>query len=200
MSKLIIATNNIHKISEISAILSGSGIDILSARDFPDFPQIEETGETLAENALLKAQAVWEKYRLPSVADDTGLEVDYLHGAPGVYSARFAGPNCTYDDNNNRLLELLRDVPFEFRTARFKTVIAFFDKAGEGNQAEGILDGHIGTEPAGDYGFGYDPIFLVEGTGRTLAQFPPQQKNQISHRGRALAAIRPIILRLLTEI
>jgi XTP/dITP diphosphohydrolase len=197
MSQLILATNNQHKIAEISAILAGEDIEISSASDFDDFPHIKETGETLVENALLKARTVWDKYRLPALADDTGLEVDYIHGAPGVYSARFAGPTASFDDNNRRLLRLLEGVPDDLRTARFKTVIAFIDSQGNPHSVEGVLEGRIANQGAGDFGFGYDPIFVVEQTGRTLAQFPPREKNSISHRARALAKIQPIVLRAL---
>ena len=193
MNKLILATNNIHKISEMRAILAGLPIEILTAREFPDFPEIEETGETLMENAVLKAKAVWEKYHLPAVADDTGLEVDYLSGAPGVYSARFAGPGCSFADNNRKLLSLLNNVPPEERAARFKCIISFADPGGQVLSVEGILEGRIDDYPHGRHGFGYDPIFVVGGTGRTLAELPPSEKNKISHRARALAKIRPII-------
>jgi XTP/dITP diphosphohydrolase len=200
MSKLILATNNVHKISEISDILAGVGIEILSARDLPDFPHIDEVGETLEENALIKARAVWHRYRLPAVADDTGLEVDYLDGAPGVYSARFAGPGCSYDDNNRKLLGLLERVPLEKRIAKFKTIIAFIDRAGREYAVEGTLEGRIATIPAGDNGFGYDPIFFAIEAGRTLAELPAAEKNRISHRSRALAEIRPILIHSLSGI
>jgi XTP/dITP diphosphohydrolase len=194
LKKLILATNNIHKISEIQAILTGIKVEILSARDFPDFPEIEETGKTLAENASLKAKAVWERYHIPAIADDTGLEVDYLNGAPGVYSARFAGQGCTFDDNNKKLLDLLSGVPTVKRLARFKCVIAFIDEIGEMQLVEGILEGTIAEKVLGSHGFGYDPLFLVAGLGRTLAQLSAEEKNRISHRARALAKIKPIIL------
>jgi len=190
MAKLILATNNPHKISEISAILAGLPVEILSVKDFPDFPIIEESGETLMENASLKARAVWDKYHISAVADDTGLEVDFLQGGPGVYSARFAGPACSYDDNNRKLLSLLDGIPEHQRTARFRTVMAFVDKAGVLHLAHGILEGSIATKPRGEFGFGYDPIFVVTGTDRTLAEFPSQKKNEISHRAKALANIR----------
>jgi XTP/dITP diphosphohydrolase len=199
MSQLILATNNLHKVAEIKALLAGHGIEILSAVDFPDFPRVEETGETLAENALLKARAIWRKYRLPALADDTGLEVKYLRGAPGVYSARFAGPDSTYADNNRRLLTLLKEVPDEARAANFRTVIAFIDMSEKEYLVEGTLNGNIGHDPRGEYGFGYDPIFVIKGSEKTLAQYPPQEKNRISHRSRALAMIRPIILGSLIE-
>jgi XTP/dITP diphosphohydrolase len=186
MAKLILATNNIHKIAEMSAILLGLDLEILSANDFPDFPEVEETGETLVENAVLKARAVWNKYHLPAVADDTGLEVDYLGGAPG--------PGCTFADNNRKLLSLLNNVPDEERTARFKCVISFIDIKGEIYSVQGVIEGSIADYPRGKQGFGYDPVFIVKGTGKTMAEFPASEKNKISHRGQALAKIRPIII------
>ena len=193
--QLILATNNKDKIFEISKILEGLDIEILSAGDFDDFPDVEETGETLLENAVMKAKSVFEKYGLPCVADDTGLEVDYLNGEPGVRSARFAGEGCSYADNNKKLLKLLEGVPSEKRSARFKTVIAFADFEGKIHTVEGVLKGIIGLEPKGGYGFGYDPLFTVADRGMRLAEMPPEEKNRISHRGRALEKIRPIILR-----
>ena len=129
-NKLILATNNKDKIYEISNILADLEIDILTAADFDDFPDVEETGATLKENAILKAESVFKRYGLPCVADDTGLEVDFLNGAPGVMSARFAGEGCSYDDNNKKLLNLLKDTPENQCLARFKTVIAFADNSG----------------------------------------------------------------------
>jgi len=140
-NQLILATNNKDKIFEISKILEGMDIEILNAGDFNDFPDVEETGETLDENATLKAKSVYEKYGLPCVADDTGLEVDYINGEPGVKSARFAGEGCSYSDNNKKLLKLLEGVPPEKRSARFKTVIAFADHEGKIHTVEGILEG-----------------------------------------------------------
>jgi XTP/dITP diphosphohydrolase len=194
MPQLILATNNVHKISEMSAILDGLDIQILSARDFSDFPEVEETGETLQENAILKAHAIWEKYRLPAIADDTGLEVEYLDGAPGVYSARYAGPGCTYADNNRKLLSLLDKVPEARRKARFRTVIAFADINGAVRTVDGILNGAIATAPRGENGFGYDPVFIVDSLGKTLAELPADQKNKVSHRGQAVRNIRPLIV------
>lgn len=195
MKKLILATNNRDKIFEIKRILEGIELEILSASDFDDFPEVEETGRTLAENAILKVKSILGKYRLPCLADDTGLEVDYLDGAPGIYSSRFAGKGCSYDDNNKKLLSLLKGVPAERRSARFKTVIAFGKIDGKINTVEGVLEGHIGTEPRGTFGFGYDPVFIVSGMNVALAELPPAEKNRISHRGRALAKIKPIIIR-----
>ncbi|UCE64969.1 MAG: RdgB/HAM1 family non-canonical purine NTP pyrophosphatase [Candidatus Zixiibacteriota bacterium] len=193
--QLILATNNKDKIFEILKILEGLDIEILNAGDFDDFPDVEETGGTLLENAVMKAKSVYEKYRLPCLADDTGLEVDYLSGAPGVMSARFAGEGCSYADNNKKLLKLLEGVPPEGRSARFKTVIAFTDFEGKIHTVEGILEGIIAEDRKGKYGFGYDPLFTVADRGIRLAELAPEEKNRISHRGRALEKIRPIILR-----
>lgn len=200
MKQLILATNNPHKIREMSAILADIRLGMLSAENFPDFPHIEESGKTLEENAILKVKAVWDRYHIPCLADDTGLEVEYLNGAPGVMSARFAGPGCSYDDNNRKLLGLLENVLESSRKARFRTVIAFIDDAGSIQWVDGILNGSIGFERRGNHGFGYDPIFIVEGIGKTLAEFPPEEKNALSHRGRALAKIRPIVLKAMSNI
>ena len=195
MKKLILATNNRDKIEEIRSILDDVDLKILSASDFDDFPEIEETGTTLEGNAILKAGAIRDRYRLPCLADDTGLQVDYLDGAPGVHSSRFAGEGCSYDDNVNKLLSMLEGIPLADRTARFKTVIAFADTRGEIHTVEGVLEGIIGFEPKGTFGFGYDPVFVVEGMNVALAELPPEEKNRISHRGRALARIKPIIIK-----
>ncbi len=195
MNKLILATNNRDKIDEIKSILEDADFEILSASDFDDFPEIEETGKTLAENAILKAETIRDRYGLPCLADDTGLEVDYLDGAPGIYSSRFAGEGGSYDDNVNKLLSMLEGVPPAKRTARFKTVIAFADSSGEIHTVDGVLEGIIGTEPKGTFGFGYDPVFVFEGMNVALAELPPAEKNKISHRSRALAGIKPIIIK-----
>lgn len=197
MRKLILATNNKHKISEIKEILRGIDLQTFSAADFDDFPDVEETGETLEENALIKAKTIWNKYGLPCLADDTGLEVSHLNGAPGVYSARFAGDGCSFDDNNRKLLGMLRGVPREKRTAIFKTVIAFVDDKGRARTVEGTLAGYIGFETRGAYGFGYDPVFMVG--NRTLAELTPKEKNKISHRSAALKKIKPIIIEAFSE-
>jgi XTP/dITP diphosphohydrolase len=196
--KLILATNNRHKISEIREMLSGVELQILTSSDFKDFPDVEETGETLEKNAVLKAIAIWEKYGLPCLADDTGLEVRYLEGAPGVYSARFAGPGCSYDDNNRKLLGLLENVERNKRAAVFRTVIAFVDGAGKIHVVEGTIEGRIAFEPRGKHGFGYDPVFEVR--DRTLAEMTPKEKNSVSHRGLALQKIKPILLRAFSNI
>jgi len=191
--EIIIATNNPDKLAEIKSILSNSGIRVLCAADFADFPEIEETGETLAENALQKARAIWNKYKIPCLADDTGLEVDYLDGEPGVFSSRYAGPEATYDDNCNKLLADLREAPADSRAARFRSVMAFIDGGGREHLVEGAIEGKIIDHRRGENGFGYDPVFFVPDANMTLAEMTPEQKNSISHRRRALDKIIPII-------
>jgi len=188
-SKLILATNNRHKIAELAALLEGAGVTILTKADFPDFPEIEEAANTLAENALEKSRTIFRKYGIPAVADDTGLEVDYLGDAPGVYSARYAGEGCTFADNNRKLLHELEDVPVERRRARFVTVIAVTYADGE-ICLEGDVHGYIATEPRGDNGFGYDPVFVYQPLGKTFAEIGPETKNVVSHRAVALGKFK----------
>lgn len=192
-SKLILATNNRHKIAELTALLEGAGVTILTKADFPDFPEIEESADTLVENALEKSRAIFRKYGIPAVADDTGLEVEYLGGAPGVYSARYAGEGCTFADNNRKLLRELEGVRAESRSARFVTVIAVTYAGGE-ICLEGDVPGYIATEPRGDSGFGYDPIFVYQPLGKTFAEMGPETKNAVSHRAVALGKFRDWLL------
>lgn len=182
---LVVASKNEDKIREMSAVLLGLGLvgEIAAGLDWSD---VEETGETLEENALLKARAVAAATGLPALADDTGLEVDALGGAPGVRSSRFAGEDASYEDNVRALLAALQDVEMP-RTARFRTVMALVIPGGDEILAEGALEGHIITEPRGRSGFGYDPVFDIG--GRTLAELEARDKNAISHRGRALRAL-----------
>ena len=192
-SKLILATNNQHKIAEITALLAGAGVTILTKADFPDFPEIEETANTLSENALEKSRTIFRKYGVPAVADDTGLEVDYLGGAPGVYSARYAGEGCSFADNNRRLLHELEGVPAEGRCARFVTVIAVTYIDG-GICFEGDVHGCIATEPRGNSGFGYDPVFVYQPLGQTFAEMGSDAKNAVSHRAVALGKFKDWLL------
>jgi len=183
----VLATANAHKAEEMRAVLTPLGIEVL---DRPaHVADVEETGETLEENALLKARALVGATGIAAIADDTGLFVDALDGRPGVRSARYAGEAASYDDNVTKLLEELADVR-EPRTARFVTVICLVHPDGTSTCVEGHLDGVIVMARAGDQGFGYDPVFAPRGAdGRTLAQLSPAEKNDISHRGRALRAL-----------
>ena len=183
MKKLVFASNNAHKLSEIRAIL-GDRLEIISLSDLQCHEEIPETADTLEGNALIKARYVWEHYGLYCFADDTGLAVEALGGAPGVYSARFAGEHASFEDNVSLLLERLSGVA-DPRRARFRTVIALIDEYGT-HFFEGSVDGEITLERSGDHGFGYDPIFRPEGREETFAPLTEQEKNSMSHRGRAV--------------
>ena len=183
MKKLVFASNNAHKLSEIRALL-GDRIEVVSLSDLQCHDEIPETADTLEGNALIKARYVWERFGLYCFADDTGLEVEALGGAPGVYSARFAGEHATFEDNVSLLLERLSGVA-EPRRARFRTVIALIDEYGT-HFFEGSVNGEITLERSGDHGFGYDPVFRPEGREETFAQLTEQEKNSMSHRGRAV--------------
>lgn len=186
--KWVVATWNRDKLKEIEAIFADLPVTLLSMREFPALESVEETGTTLEQNALLKARAVHMATGLPAIADDTGLAVDALGGAPGVYSARFAGPNASYGDNVAKLMELIKDVTPAHRTARFSTCAAFVDAHRE-LTAEGTVAGTITTRSRGRAGFGYDPVFQPDGETRTFAQMPLAQKQAHSHRGIAFEAL-----------
>ncbi len=182
--RAVVASKNPDKVREIEELLEPIGLvgEIVRGLDWPD---IAETGETLEENALLKAHGVTDATGLPAIADDTGLEVDALGGAPGVRTARFAGPSATYADNVARMLDVMAGV--DDRKARFRTVVALTFPDGVEVVANGALEGTITLEPRGAGGFGYDPIFEVD--GRTLAEMGPEEKNELSHRSRAVRAL-----------
>ena len=185
VNKLVIATHNLDKKKEMEPYLANLGLEIFTLDKFPKIGEIEETGATLLENALIKSRAVNEYTGLPALSDDTGLEVDALNGAPGVYSARYAGKNVSYDDNVNKLLFEMSTIDKERRTARFRTVMCFsyFDF---GVWTEGVVEGIITKNKIGKSGFGYDPVFKEIKTGKTFGQMTDREKNQISHRGIAL--------------
>jgi XTP/dITP diphosphohydrolase len=189
---LVLATHNIHKQTEMNFILSRLGVTVIGLDQFPEIKSIEETGTTLIENALIKARTVHEITGLPSLADDTGLEVDALNGAPGVYSARYAGENATFDDNVNKMLIALNGIPYDKRKARFRTVLAFVDSNSELSE-DGVIEGRIINEARGKDGFGYDPIFQPERYDITFAEMTPEEKNRISHRARALEKMKKIL-------
>ena len=185
MEKLVFATNNEHKLSELRQIIGGS-FELLSLSDIGCHDDIPETADTLEGNALQKARWVKERYGYDCFADDTGLEVDALGGQPGVYSARFAGPGHDSKANMAKLLAMLEGE--ENRRARFRTVIALI-KGGETHLFEGIVDCEIMKFPSGSEGFGYDPVFRPEGWEMTFAEATPDEKNAVSHRGRAVAKL-----------
>ena len=188
MKTFVLATANPDKAQEIRAILEPLGLTLLPRPS--DVPDVDETGETLEENALLKARALVDATGHGAIADDTGLFVDALGGAPGVYSARYAGENATYADNVAKMLRELDGVPSEERSARFRTVAAVAYPDGSWFVVDGEVEGTIGTEPVGENGFGYDPIFKPEsGKGRTMAQLSPDEKHALSHRGNAFRAL-----------
>ena len=190
-AKVVLATKNPHKVEEILAILGDiPGIEWLTFREI-SFSDVEEVGETLEENAVLKATAVARETGLPALAEDTGLEVEALGGAPGVRSARFAGEGKDYRANNEKLLRLREGV--RNRRARFRTVAVLALPDGRMWKTEGVLKGKIAEAPRGEHGFGYDPLFVPEGETRTLAEMLPEEKNVISHRRRALEAMRTIL-------
>jgi XTP/dITP diphosphohydrolase len=185
----VLASANPDKAAEIAEIL-GDAIDLVPRP--ADVPDVEETGTTLEENALLKARALCDATGMPAVADDTGLEVAALDGAPGVYTARFAGPNATYADNVSKLVASLDGA--HDRRAQFRTVAAAVYPDGREVVVEGVVDGQIASVPRGDRGFGYDPVFIPDdGDGRTFAEMTSSEKHAISHRGRAFTALAPLL-------
>lgn len=215
--KIVLATGNQDKIKEIEGIMSAIDVTLVRPDAFEGMPEVVEDGATLEDNALKKAREIREFTGVSALADDTGLEVDALGGAPGVYSSRYAGENVTYDDNNRKLLRELAGVPLDERTARFRCVMALAlvnsdavalyngtgsrDAVAAGTSTtdalvtEGILHGRITLEKRGASGFGFDPVFEVPSMGRTLAEMGPEAKNEISHRYRALVEMRALLVR-----
>lgn len=198
--QVVLATRNRHKGAELAAILADLHIHLRTMDEFPDVPEIVEDGETCEANAIKKARAVSEATGLLAVADDTGLEVDALEGQPGIYAARYAGLQATYEDNCRKLLLQMAGIPREQRTARFVTVAAVASPSQPVEVMTGQLDGLITEEPAGVQGFGYDPVFYVPELGKTLAELSSEEKNRISHRAKAFAQVRELLQnRLQTE-
>ena len=185
LNTIVLATHNQDKKIELQDSLSEFPVTILSLNDFPHIGEIEETGETLLENSMLKAKTVHNIAKLPAIADDTGLEVDALAGAPGIYSARYAGGDVTYSDNVNKLLNEMKGISSRNRGAQFRTVISYIDGERE-LWTEGIIKGEIGEMPVGNSGFGYDPIFFIPELNKTFAELSIEEKNKISHRGLAM--------------
>lgn len=188
--KVIIASNNVHKLIEIKEILKDFPFDVISLNEAGINIEVVEDGKTFEENAYKKASEIMKITNETVIADDSGLEVSALNGVPGVYSARFAGEHGNYKKNNMKLLELLKDVPYDKRGARFVTSIIYLTPEGDKIKAQGYINGIIGFEEKGSNGFGYDPLFIVPELNKTFAELKPEEKNAISHRSRALADLK----------
>ncbi len=188
MKNIVVATRNKDKYNEIKEILKDMPFEVISMDEAGVYltADIEETGKTFEENALIKAKKVCELTGEITIADDSGIEIDYLGGAPGIYSSRFGGKDATDFEKNKQILEMLEGVPFEKRSARFTCAIAVAYPDGNHFVVKGLCNGYIGYEPKGSNGFGYDPIFFVPEYGMTTAQMKPEEKHKISHRGNAL--------------
>ncbi|MEM7332911.1 MAG: XTP/dITP diphosphatase [Chloroflexota bacterium] len=200
MKKLLVATKNKGKIKEFAEMLADLQVEWLSLDDVDITFDVEETGTTFRENALLKAEAYAKASGLLTIADDSGLVVDVLDGAPGVYTARYGGAGLTAVQRYQHLLKNIETVTGDSRTARFRCVILFVDS--EGNllaESDGVCEGMIATEPAGEGGFGYDPVFYLPEHDKTMAQLPSETKHQISHRGRALQQLVPKMREILSH-
>ena len=186
MNKVVVATKNKGKLKEIKQILAPMGFNVISMEEANIDMDIDETGDSFEENAMLKASAVHKLTGAIVIADDSGLETDALNGAPGIYSARYSGANASDDKNNEKLLIQLKDIPDEKRTARFVCAIAVVFDENRKFTVKGTVDGIINRAPAGENGFGYDPLFYIPQYGKTMAQLSSEEKNKISHRGKAL--------------
>ena len=191
--KIVLATHNHDKEIELQYSLRGLGVEICLLSEYPDIGDIEETGTTLLENSLLKANTVHDLTGLPVIADDTGLEVNALDGSPGVFSARYAGEGCSYDDNINKLLNNMKSIPKSNRKASFITIMSYVDKNVE-LIAKGMVKGNITTAPKGVGGFGYDPVFYVPELDKTFAEITMKEKNKISHRGNAIRELFSLLI------
>jgi len=193
MKKLVLATNNKHKTGEFRSLLSSLGVEIVALDHFPQVGEIVEDAGTLEGNARKKAEEVFRATNLPALADDSGLEVYYLNGEPGVFSSRYSGPGATYESNCRKLLLAMRGVPPRRRAARFRCVLHFVAPDGVHASGEGICRGVITESPRGANGFGYDPVFLPEGSVKTLAELTAGEKNSLSHRARACKSMEPFL-------
>ena len=187
--EIILATHNSDKCKELQETFINTGVKIYTLQDFPEIEEIIEDGNTLEENAFIKSRTVYNLTKIPTISDDTGLEVDALNGAPGVYSARYAGEECSYSDNVNKLLLDMQNVNQKCRTATFKTVVTYVSQDLE-LVAEGSVKGIITRKPYGKKGFGYDPIFYVLSENKTFAEMNLNEKQQCSHRGKAIANLK----------
>lgn len=193
MDKIVFATTNEGKVKEIKEILAGFPIEVVSMKEMNITADIEENGVTFEENSLIKARKVSKLTGLPAMADDSGLEVDYLNGEPGIYSARYLGRDTDYNYKNNYIIEKLKNVKDEERSARFVCVISLVLPDGREFIKKGVMEGRIAYEIKGENGFGYDPVFYLPEYGMTSAELSGEEKNKISHRGKALGAMKELI-------
>lgn len=192
LKKIIFATGNNGKLKEVQQIFEGTKLQIVPMSELGSIPEIEEDGDTFEDNALKKAKFIFNKFGLPTIADDSGLSIEQLGGRPGVYSARYAGEDCTFEDNNKKVLDELKDFPAPHK-AQFLSYAIYFDGRNI-HSAIGKLPGEIINEIRGDKGFGYDPIFVPEGFNITLAEMELEEKNKISHRAKAFNELKQILL------
>ena len=189
--EIILATHNLDKCKELQESFSDTNIKVHTLKNFPEIDEIIEDGNTLEENAFIKSRTVFNKTGIPTISDDTGLFVDALNGDPGIFSARYAGENCSYDDNVNKLLIDMKNIDNSLRTATFKTVVTYVSKDLE-LVAEGSVKGLITRKPYGRKGFGYDPIFYVFSENKTFAEMNINEKQKCSHRGNAIANLKKL--------
>ena len=196
MDKIVFATTNAGKIKEIKEILADFDVEVVSMKEMNITTDVEENGATFEENSLIKARAISKLTGLPALADDSGLEIDYLNGEPGIYSARYLGRDTDYDYKNNYIIDELKDAKDEERSARFVCVISLVLPDGREFVKKGVMEGRIGYEIKGENGFGYDPIFYLPEYGKTSAEISGEEKNKISHRGKALRAMKELIVSL----
>ena len=193
MRRVIFATGNENKLKEIRMIMSDMDVEIVSMKEAGCFVDVEETGTSFEENSILKAKAIAQKSGEITLADDSGLEIDYLNKEPGIYSARYMGEDTSYTIKNANLLERMDGVPDEKRTARFVCAVAMVRPDGTSEVVRATMEGRVAYEPAGENGFGYDPIFYLPEYGCTSSELSPEDKNAISHRGKALRMIREVL-------
>jgi len=193
MAKVIIATNNKGKVKDFQSLFTPMGVEVTSLHDFPEIEEVEETGTTFEENAILKAEHLANELNIPVIADDSGLMVDALEGRPGVYSARYAGLHKNDEDNLQKVLKELEGISTEKRTARFYCALALAIPGKETLTVHGTVEGLIATEKQGTNGFGYDPIFFLPELNRTMAQLTAEEKGSLSHRGNAIKELMKVI-------
>lgn len=196
MDKIVFATANAGKVKEIKEILADFSVEVVSLKEMGITADIEENGKTFEENSLIKAREICKLTGLPALADDSGLEVDYLNGEPGIYSARYLGYDTDYDYKNNYIINQLKEAKDAERTARFVCAISLVLPDGREFVKKGVMEGQIGYEIKGENGFGYDPIFYLPEHGKTSAELSAEEKNKISHRGKALREMKDLIVSL----